>query len=58
MPAIGIQVSAGFQLLEYQLLTDKMIEWRLLECKQHKYKLVLGDLPSVGSSYATPIGML
>ena len=28
--------------LEYQYLSGEMIEWRLLEVKQHKYKLGLG----------------
>ena len=29
-------------LLEYQYISGKIVEWRLHEVKQHKYKLVLG----------------
>ena len=39
---LNSQGSGTLLLLECQMLSEKIVEWRLYEVKQPKYKLVLG----------------
>ena len=56
--AIGNPNISNLLLLEFQELSGKMIEWRLFEVKQHKFKLWMGDHMGGCSSYTTPMSML